>query len=42
MCDITVWEQLWLSKKNVTKVVCSKPSELSSFSTISINKRVMI
>ncbi|NP_001156453.1 cathepsin F isoform 1 precursor [Acyrthosiphon pisum] len=38
-CDITIWEQSWLNKKNVTKVACSKPSEISSFTSVAVTKR---
>uniref|UniRef100_A0A2S2PT97 Putative cysteine proteinase n=1 Tax=Schizaphis graminum TaxID=13262 RepID=A0A2S2PT97_SCHGA len=38
-CDVTIWEQSWLNNRNVTKVACSEPSELSSFSNIAITKR---
>ncbi|KAL4111842.1 hypothetical protein QTP88_015723 [Uroleucon formosanum] len=38
-CDITIWEQSWLNNKNVTKVACSKPSELASFSSVAVTKR---
>jgi cathepsin F len=38
-CDVTIWEQSWLNNKNVTKVACSKPSELTSFSSVAVTKR---
>ncbi|XP_026808389.1 probable cysteine protease RD19C isoform X3 [Rhopalosiphum maidis] len=38
-CDVTIWEQSWLNNKNVTKVACSRPSELASFSNIAVTKR---
>ncbi|XP_060838954.1 cathepsin L-like isoform X3 [Rhopalosiphum padi] len=38
-CDVTIWEQSWLDNKNVTKVACSKPSELNSFSNVAVTKR---
>ncbi|VVC40349.1 Hypothetical protein CINCED_3A011948 [Cinara cedri] len=38
-CDITIWEQSWLNNKNVTKVACTKPSELESFSNVAATKR---
>ncbi|XP_050546623.1 cathepsin L-like isoform X2 [Daktulosphaira vitifoliae] len=38
-CDVTIWEQSWLNRINVTKVACSKPKNLASLSKVSIKKR---
>ncbi|CAH1722018.1 cathepsin L-like isoform X1 [Aphis gossypii] len=38
-CDVTIWEQSWLNNKNVTKVACSRPAELNSFSSVAVTKR---
>ncbi|XP_050421120.1 cathepsin L isoform X2 [Adelges cooleyi] len=39
LCRVTIWEQPWLNKTNVTKVACSKPDALDLLSSSSIKKR---
>ncbi|XP_025416019.1 cathepsin L-like isoform X1 [Sipha flava] len=38
-CDVIIWEQAWSNNTNVTKVACSKPSEMTSLSKVAVSKR---